>query len=109
MRYLIATALWLTACAAGGLKPTLTTSPPSYLRSFPLASLTEFDLVAQAGPPNSTLEIAGKKAFVYRLGEDFGARTFTYTFDNGVVTDVIYNDNGPYNGSRASGMQGQGK
>lgn len=98
----------LSACAAaGGLKPTIFTAPPSYLASFPLGTVTEAEMIAKIGPPDKTIEVAGKKAFVYQLGKGYGIRTFTYTFDGGVVVDVLYNDSGPYNGSTAKAAQGK--
>ena len=99
-------ALLLSACAAaGGLKPTIFTAPHGYLASFPLGTVTETEMIAKVGPPDKTIEVAGKKAFVYQLGEGYGIRTFTYTFDGGVVVDVLYNDSGPYNGSTAKAAQ----
>ena len=98
----------LSACAAaGGLKPTILTAPPSYLDSFPLGTVSESEMISKVGPPDKIMEIGGKKAFVYQLGEGYGIRTFTYTFDRGVVIDVLYNDSGPYNGITAKGRQGK--
>jgi hypothetical protein len=100
--------LALSACAAaGGLKPTIFTAPPSYLDSFPLGTITESEMISKVGPPDKTIEFGGKKAFVYQLGEGYGIRTFTYSFDGGVVTDVLYNDSGPYNGITAKSRQGK--
>jgi hypothetical protein len=98
----------LSACAAaGGLKPTIYTAPPSYLDTFPLGTVSETEMVSKVGPPDRTTEIGGKKAFVYELGEGYGKRTFTYTFDRNVVIDVLYNDSGPYNGITAKSRQGR--
>lgn len=96
----------LSACAgAGGLKPSIATSPPGYLQSFPLGSVTETEMISKSGPPDRTIDFGGKKAFVYQLGEGLGVRTFTYIFEHGVIADVLYNDNGPYNGSTAKKAQ----
>ncbi|HUK57467.1 MAG TPA: hypothetical protein VLY20_12510 [Nitrospiria bacterium] len=99
-------ALFLVSCAgAGGLKPSIYTAPPSYLESFPLGSVTETEMTLKSGPPDKIIEIEGKRAVVYQLGEGHGLRTFTYIIEGGVITDVLYNDNGPYNGSTAKQMQ----
>ena len=104
-RLVIAATLLFSACAAGGLKPSIMTSPPGYLQSFPLGSVTETEMISKAGPPDRTIDIDGKKAFVYQFGELLGVRTFTYMFERGVIADVLYNDNGPYNGSTAKKAQ----
>jgi hypothetical protein len=105
--YLVLVAALSACAAAGGLKPTIFTAPPSYLDSFPLGTVNESEMISKVGPPDKTIEIGGKKAFVYQLGEGYGVRTFTYTFDGGVVVDVLYNDSGPYNGITAKSRQGK--
>jgi len=104
----IALALFLGGCAAGGgLRPTIFTSPPSYLASFPLGQVSEAQVKSKIGPPDSTTTIDGHKALVYVVGEGYGRRKFTYIIDHGVVADVRYNDSGPYNGITARGQQGK--
>ena len=95
----------LCGCVAGGLRPTIATYPAGYVERFPLNTVTEAELLAKIGPPNQKMKIDGKQAFVYRMGEDYGVRSYTYIFENGVVSDVIYNDNGPMNGISASQKQ----
>jgi len=105
-RWFISCAFLLSSClAAGGLKPTLGTSPPSYLESFPLGTVTETEMISVAGPPDWTYTVSGKHAFVYQLGDRDGIRTFTYLFDHGVVVDVLYNHSGPHDGSTARSQQ----
>ena len=101
-------ALLLTACAApaGGLKATIFTSPPTYLKEFPLDTISEADMLARVGPPDKVVDAAGKKRLVYQMGNHYGQRTFSYELTGGMVTDVIYNDNGPYNGLSARNLQG---
>jgi hypothetical protein len=64
-------------------------------------------MLTKVGPPTDTLEIDGNKALVYHLGKGYGRRSYTYIMENGFVSDVIYNDNGPYNGITARSEQGQ--
>jgi len=105
-RLLVIVTLILSGCAgAGGLKPSIATSPPGYLESFPLGSVTETEMISKSGPPDRTIDIGGKKAFVYQMGEGLGVRTYTYIFERDVIADVLYNDNGPYNGSTAKKAQ----
>ena len=55
--------LALSACAAaGGLKPTIFTAPPSYLDSFPLGTITESEMISKAGPPDKMIEFARPSA-----------------------------------------------
>lgn len=107
MRFLLlAICLMLAACSpAGGLRPTLLTSPTSYLASFPLEKITETELINKIGPPDDIIEIGGTRALVYRMGRDFGVRSYTYLISDGVVVDVLYNDGGSYNGSSATAYQ----
>lgn len=93
--------------AAGGLKPTIFTAPPSYLDTFPLGTVSETELISKVGPPDKTIEIGGRRALAYQLGEGYGIRTYTYIFEGDVVVDVLYNDSGPYNGITAKGRQGK--
>lgn len=113
MKRILATvaAVLLTACAApgGGLKASIFTIPPTYLMEFPLDSITEAQLLEQVGPPDRTVEAAGKRLMVHQMGQGFGVRTYSYQITNGIVTDVIYNDQGPYNGSTARGIQSSAK
>jgi len=106
-RLILTALLLLSACTAGGLRPTLFTIPPSYLKSFPLGSITEDDLLVRIGPPENRITgPRGLTSIVYSVGSEYGRKTFTYVMKDGFVADVIYNDNGPYNGTRASKTQG---
>ena len=106
MRYLVLISFFLlTACAAGGLRPSIMTSPTGYLQHFPVGQVTEAQMIQKAGPPTRYAEIQGHRAMVYEVGRGYGLRTFTYILDDGKVADVLYNDNGPYNGLTASTEQ----
>jgi len=52
----------------------------------------------------------GDEGWVYQVGEGFGLRTYTLEFnDKGVVSDVLYNENGRHNGLTALQLQAQAK
>lgn len=97
--------LWGGYAWADDLKVSIWTMPPDYLKAFPLDTISETEMISKAGPPTSIITIGGKQVFVYKVGQNFGERTFTYFFENGVITDVLYNDNGPYNGMTARKLQ----
>jgi hypothetical protein len=99
--------LFVSACtAAGSIRPSKFTNPSSYLREFPLAEITEDELLQQAGPPDREITMGGKRALVYRV-QDSGNRTFTYIFSGATVGNVIYNENGILNGATARTEQGK--
>lgn len=96
--------LALAGCTpAGGIRPSAYTYPTGYLQTFPLGAVTAEEMLQKVGPPDNTVEIAGRKAFVYQIGS--GRRTYTYVFDGGTVSDVIYNENGILNGTTAKAEQ----
>ena len=99
----------IAGCASigpnGSGKPTVMTNPPSYLQSFPLNSVTQDQLIQDLGLPDKSIEIGDQLYLSYELGEGWGAREYIYVLENNVVTDVRYNDQGPYNGSSAKKMQ----
>ncbi len=98
--------LLTVACApAGGIRPTMFSMPPTYLSSFPLNQLTETEMMVKAGPPDDVITYGGKRALVYRFGEMAGKRSFTFLLDEDLIVDVVYNDNGPYNGTTAQQYQ----
>ena len=96
-------------CAVLKHKPSLFTYPPNYLRTFPLDQFSETDLLIKIGPPLRNIEIGGGRAFVYKIAKSVTQveRTFTYIFKDGFVHDIIYNDDGPYNGMSARKLQGK--
>ena len=98
-------ALSLAACVAGGLKPSVWTYPPGYLEGFPLDSVTEAQLFRDVGPPDQEITMTGMRGYVYRLGQHTQARSYTYLMRDGVVYDVVYHENGPYNGRTAREAQ----
>ncbi len=104
-RFIIIITIFLYGCV-GGLKPSILTMPPSYLSSFPLNTITEEEMMFKSGPPDKNIKIGDKKAMVYQMGEHLGKRTYTYILDNDLIIDVLYNDDGPYNGSTARKIQG---
>jgi len=107
MKTLITLLIFMVTSAvhAADIKPTLFTSPPDYLAQFPLDQVSETDMLDHVGPPARVVDLAGRKMLVYELGRGYGLRTFTYSIQDGKVVDVLYNDQGPYNGSSARKSQ----
>src|SRR5215475_9450057 len=91
--------------AADVSKPTLFTSPPSYLKSFPLNSVHTADLIGALGVPDKTATLGQTTYASYVLGEGYGKREFVFIITNDVVVDVQYNSQGPYNGDTAKKEQ----
>lgn len=94
-----------TPTTGGFSKPTIFTSPLSYLDSFPLGTVTKDELISNLGIPDKTNEFEGQTYYTYELGEGHGKRQFVYIISGDVVTDVKYHDQGPYNGSSAKKRQ----
>ena len=88
----------------GYSKPTLWTIPTSYLDSFPLGKVTKENLINNLGVPDKTSVLEGKTYYSYELGGQ-GKKEYVYELTDGVVTDVRYHDQGPYNGSSAKQRQ----
>lgn len=95
----------LTACtAAPGARPTAFNYPPTYLKSFPIGSMSEDQMIDKMGPPDKVLDVGGKHRLVYNANQA-GNMTYTFIFDNGLVSDVIYNERGGLNGQTARTLQ----
>ena len=100
-------ALLLAGCVvAGGIRPNITTDPIYYLKNFKLG-ISEDELIRLGGLPDGETTLSGTRAVYYRMGNYVGVKTYTYLIENGRVSDVIYNDNGPYNGTSARKAQGK--
>jgi|SRR5579885_523913 len=97
-----------SALAADISKPTLFTSPPSYLKSFPLGTVHAADLIGALGVPDKTATIGPTTYASYVLGEGYGKREFVFIITNDVVVDVQYNSQGAYNGDTAKKEQSGG-
>ena len=89
----------------GYSKPTIMTNPLSYLDRFPLGKVTKESLINNLGIPDKTSDLEGKTYYSYELGEGYGKRQYVYELTDGIVTDVRYHDQGPYNGSSAKQRQ----
>jgi len=101
--------LSITGCASvskdGISKPTIYTSPTSYLKSFPLGSITEESLINHLGLPDKSTQLNGKNYYSYEIGTGYGEKQYIYEVNDGIVTNVRYNDQGMYNGSSAKEIQ----
>lgn len=86
-------------------KPTIYTSPISYLENFPLNSISEEKLINHLGLPDKSTQLNDKSYYSYEVGKGYGERQYIYEVNNGIVTNVRYNDQGMYNGSSAKEIQ----
>ena len=103
--FLVSGCLPSTPVKDGYSKPTIMSDPLSYLDSFPLGKVTKENLINNLGIPDKTSDLEGKIYYSYELGEGWGKRQYVYELTDGVVTDVRYHDQGPYNGSSAKQRQ----
>lgn len=105
----IVLALVVYGCAtpsmSGFSKPTILTNPLSYLDSFPLGLVTKDEIISNLGVPDKSSGLDGKTYLAYELGEGYGKRQYVFELSNGIVTDVRYHDQGPYNSSSAKKRQ----
>ena len=103
--------LVLVGCASqskGGLgKPSIFSSPVTYMETVGLGMYTRDDVMNVMGNPHTVSNLHGNEYWGYFLGQDYGERTYTYIFDGDLLVDVRYNDNGPYNGMTAKQRQGK--
>lgn len=131
---LLMTFLWSSTIAADGgvlpKPPTLgvETDPEPVLQTYPLGVITEQAAFSYHGMPDKKVTLAnGKQGWVYDVGYannrkiyqlpsgetktvdetawELGVRNFTLVFDDGVVIDVIYKDDGNGIGVTAMEMQ----
>jgi hypothetical protein len=100
-------ALILVGCASADVRPHKYTYPPAYLQNFPLGSLDETALVARLGPPDSTVTVGGRQMYVYKPNSVVNSISYSFIFENGVVSDVLYTERGTLNGITAKQEQGR--
>lgn len=81
------------------------------LTKYPLGVITKVAAFAHHGKENRTVTLPnGYEGKVYQVGSGTGLRTYTLVFnDKGVVTDVLYNEQGRHNGLTALQLQAQAK
>lgn len=131
---LLATFLWASSSTANsGFLPKLPnfnikTKPESALRVYPLGVLTQQAAFSHHGAPEKKVTLPnGKEGWIYVVGYgnnlktyqlpsgatktvketawELGVRNFTLVFDDGVVIDVIYKDDGNDIGVTAMELQ----
>ena len=88
-------------------KPSAFTNPVKYLTSVPLGQLSMDEALGVLGAPDKQMEVGGKTYLTFEVGEGLGKRQFVYEFSDGKLTDVRFHQSGPYNGSKASELQGR--
>lgn len=81
------------------------------LLKYPLGVINKEVAFAHHGQATRKVTLPNSnEGWVYQVGERTGLRTFTLEFnDKGVVTDVLYNENGRHNGLTALQLQAQAK
>ncbi len=83
----------------------MATNPVAYLSKYPLGESQEA-VYARMGAPDSQATVGGRETWSYTMGEGYGLRRWSFVFEDGRVYNVQYNDQGPYNGITARGLQG---
>ncbi len=101
---LLSITLLTPACAGDLSRPTIWSSPSGYLEGVRLG-ITQEKAMDSLGVPDEQMQFSGKDLWVYIVGEGWGLRKFTYVFVDGILDDVKYNDQGPYNGITAKQVQ----
>lgn len=99
--------LVLAACATAGSGVSVATNPKIYLADYELDK-PQSEVLKDMGAPDNEITMDGRKAWVYRLGEGYGKRRYTFVFEDSKVHNVLYNDQGPYNGLTARELQNKG-
>lgn len=83
------------------------TEPEIALCDYPLGVITKQVAFSRHGAPHKIVTLANsKEGWVYEIPHARGSKTYTLEFDDGVVIDVIYEDDGLGTGVTATVMQG---
>lgn len=79
------------------------------LLKYPLGVISKEAAFAHHGQATRKITLPnGNEGWVYQVGEGTGLRTYTLVFDEkGLVTDVLYNEQGRHNGLTALQLQAQ--
>ena len=96
----------LNSCSSLNLRgisaPTVMTIPTVYLRTIELNKTSIVEVVDKLGNPTNETETDGLLYLSYYLGKGYGERQYIYIFRNDLLVDVVYKDQGPYSGIKAS-------
>lgn len=86
-----------------------TTHTQKALRQYPLGVITKEAAFSHHGQATRKVTLPnGNEGWVYQVGEGTGLRTYTLEFDDkGVVTDVLYSEQGRHNGLTALLVQAE--
>lgn len=101
----LSTTLLIPSCApqsANGVsRPSISTNPRSYLRSFPLRVTTENEVLSYVGAPTRTHEGGGNRYLTYDIATSHspGVLEYTYVVQRGHVEDVTYTNAGNFFGA----------
>lgn len=98
-------ALLTASCAPqsahGVSRPSISSNPRSYLRSFPLGKITEGEILQFVGSPTRTHESGNQRFLTYDVATKHnpGVLQYTYVIQGGVVQDVTYTNAGNFFGA----------
>jgi hypothetical protein len=97
--------LFVSACAPqspnGVSRPSISSNPRTYLRSFPLGKISEDELLQYVGAPTRSHESGSKRFLTYDVATKHnpGVLEYTYVVQGGVVQDVTYTNAGNFFGA----------
>jgi hypothetical protein len=99
-------ALAATSAAAGNtspngvFRPTLSTSPKSYLKHFPLNLATTDEVIQYVGTPDKSFSLSGSDYLTINIEPKGGSGVIEYTFEikDGTVVNVTYLNSGNFFG-----------
>ena len=103
---MVVIALFIVGCATGRVsengiyRPSLSTYPRPYLKSFPLDKISEAELIEYVGMPDKTYSSGSAKYFTIDIGSknSNGKIEYTYIISSGVVHNVTYVNAGNFFG-----------
>lgn len=83
----------------GVYRPTLSTSPKSYLKNFALKVATTNEVIEYVGAPDKTLSVGDSDFLTYNIDpDDTGVIEYTFEIKEGVVVNVTYLNSGNFFG-----------
>ena len=84
----------------GVYRPTLSTFPRSYLKSFPLNKVPVDEIIQYVGTPNKSISVAGSDYLTFNIESksSTGIIEYTYVVKDGIVVNVTHLNSGNFFG-----------